>query len=196
MNEEMDNLDHAIREMYRAEFLPAERMEALLSQIAAQQRPMLMRQWTQRQGTWVSAIAAMLVICASLAMWMHTHRLTVLAVAEDVERHHVKPFEQEFAATDVPSLGAQMKDLDFKPVIPDRVADQPFELLGARHCHVGNTQAVQLRLKDQAGQVRTLCEFRAGDTQAIGDGKFTINGLSVNVWHEKDLVFAMTGPVP
>jgi hypothetical protein len=74
-------------------------------------------------------------------------------------------------------------------------------VLGGRYCSIQGVTAAQLRLRDQAGWIRTLYQVpyevsRFGVLPDIGAGeqpKLTqVRGLTVELWVEKGLLFALT----
>ncbi len=188
MNENKDNLDQAIAEMYRSEHLPSGRMAIIVDEITAPRSFLTLPRLLA---------ASFVLLVTGLAVIFAVNRILssgAREVAEDVQRHHVKTFIADVTADNFPALVTKMTALDFTPIIPARLKDQPLTVVGGRYCSLGKSHGAQVRLRDPAGKFMTLCEFREADAGHVADSQFTIDGLDITVWHENGLVVAMTAP--
>ena len=81
-------------------------------------------------------------------------------VASEIVMNHNKQLPLEFLVPEFSDLCTAMSKLGFTPFRPQRLTDTHYELVGARYCSIGGSNAALIRLKDDAGHVLTLYEFR------------------------------------
>ncbi len=191
MTQRPDEFDSAVCNWYATQSPRADWLSDMARQIAAT-RPTF---W-HRRGLYAFASAAAV---AALVLWaiLITPQLKLRnELARSVATLHSATFTPDLGAAPRFADLAQLPNLPFTPIEPERCRKERYKVLGARTCTIAGVPAAQIRLADDDGDIRTLCEFQSGPLAAARDGHTTIDGVQVSVWHEGGLVMGMTGPPP
>jgi hypothetical protein len=191
MTDRPDELDTAVQGWYAGE-APREEWLAATTRLIATTRPPVWRRSQVPALASTVAVAALLMWAVMIAPQLRTRN----ELARSVAALHTAAFSPEVGATDHFADLVQLPNLPFTPVEPERCRKERYKVLGARTTTIAGVSAVQIRLADDDGDVRTLCQFRGGPLASARDGRTTVDGVPVSVWHEADLVMAMTGPPP
>lgn len=198
MNREYDNLDERIKAHYEAQTTDANAIDDLKSRIEAESPQMIATVRARRR--WLSAAAALLLTGAVLIVYITgalRDRVPTIArqVASEIALNHNKQLPPEFLVTEFSDLCTAMSKLGFTPVQPQRFTDAQYELVGARYCSIGGSNAALIQLKDDAERVLTLYEFRADKSfESIDEADLDVNGVRVILWREADLIMGLAGP--
>jgi hypothetical protein len=153
----------------------------------------------RRRIKWVMAACALLLFGA---VFLHLGGPDVAnEIANEVALNHLKQRPLEVEGADMASLQAYFAELDFRLVqtsFDDPARDR---MLGGRYCSIQGVTAAQLRLSDDKGRIKTLYQVpyeasRFGALPDIGSGEIPwvtqVRGLTVELWVEKGLLFALT----
>jgi len=144
------------------------------------------------------AATLLLIILGSGALLLQHNRhhadLTWL-VAKEIAVNHNKRLAIEFPASDYRALNRMMSKLDFSSVGSSRLPVEQYQLLGGRYCSLQGQLALQLKLKDRAGNRYTLYQTPLSKTLAvIPEGEQLIDGLRITLWREGGLLLGLAGP--
>ena len=122
------------------------------------------------------------------------------AIAEEVARNHLKLKPLEVAGSSLVDVRTYFSELDLTLIKSNVIADRNLELLGGRYCSILGVSAAQLRMQDAAtGHVHTVYQapykkelFK--ELPNIQEGqkpiRHYINGVAVDVWVEKGILFS------
>lgn len=153
----------------------------------------------QRRIQFVIAASILLVLAAVLLRPETTE--VAWDIANEVALNHLRQRPLEIQGADVASLQPYFGELDFRLVQTSYGIPAGSQMLGGRYCSIQDVTAAQLRLRDDAGRMRTLYqvpydEDRFGplpDIRSGGGPRSTqVRGLTVDLWVEKGLLFALT----
>ena len=123
-------------------------------------------------------------------------------IALEVARNHIKLKPLDVETDSMDSIRNYFTDLEFALVESRLLASSRLELLGGRYCSIQSVPAAQLRVTvPNSNKLQTLyqTEYRKnvfGPLPVLenGDAPIIVNvkGLSVRIWVEKGLLFALT----
>lgn len=129
-------------------------------------------------------------------------RPVLARIADEVATNHLHLKPVEVAGSDLEALRAYFTRLDFRPIDTTLPASADAELLGGRYCSIQGGIAAQLRLRGRDGQLKTLYETRYDaklhgpvPNRTAGDApiRLSTRGISVVIWREHGVLFALTG---
>lgn len=122
-------------------------------------------------------------------------------IAEEVAGNHLKLKPLEIKSNTLQGLSDYFKQLNFSPVNPDLVTLSKQNLLGGRYCSIQGVTALQLRMMNsKTNKVQSLYEteydkqvFKDFPKLEAGGVPVTIyvKGMKVDMWVEKDILFAL-----
>ena len=145
------------------------------------------------------------VMLAMLVQWQGASMGSnpmIARIADEVARNHLALKPMEMTSGSLQDIRGYFKKLDFLPRQTRLLAGFDTRTLGGRYCSIGGGIAVQLRVQEAGGELRTLYQVRHdpkrfGTLPDIGKGKTparaAARGVAVKVWVENGLLFAMTG---
>jgi hypothetical protein len=198
-------LKQAVCEHFKQRALSTDQLEHL-EVLMAMNSPRLPRH--HRRASFLVGWSAVAAIAAFLAVIVlfPPDQLESVPMAErialEVARNHirVKPLDVETGT--MKGIRRYFTDLEFVPVESSLLASADLELLGGRYCSVQSLPAAQLRLTAPGNDgLQTLyqAEYRKdilGPLPVLEEGDHPINisvkGVSVRIWVEKGLLFALT----
>ncbi len=147
------------------------------------------------------AVASVVVVVALGAM------LTLLIptdltrdIADEVAIYHLKLRPLEVQGERLADLQPYFNELGFR-LQPAAGRVIKTRLLGGRYCSIQGKTAAQLRLQDENGDIQTLYQATYdrklfGDMPQLQSGEsprvIQVRGLSVELWVDKGLLFALT----
>lgn len=151
------------------------------------------------------AAALVFVALAPILAWLSlsgpSDRDLRRRVAEEVAANHLKLKPMEVRTGDISGIRGYFSQLDFLPLQTALPAVGSLEMLGGRYCSVQGVTAAQLRLQASEGEpLQTLYQAaydpgRFGPLPDIGAAEVPVEmgarGLSVSLWVEKGLLFAL-----
>lgn len=150
------------------------------------------------------AIAAALVVSIALGMFwgIGARNQTNVSqlIAEEVAHNHLKMKPMEVSSGSLNEVRAYFSKLDFSLSRSNFVVNNNLQLIGGRYCSIQGETAAQLRMKDiTTGDIqifyqapynkdmfRDLPKLRQGQEPV----RHYVNGIGVDVWVEKGLLFA------
>ena len=161
---------------------------------------------TTNQFRWLRAIAAVLVIGFAIGLYWNTtirsYSEVSLLIAEEVVHNHLKMKPLEVSSHSLHDMRAYFNQLDFSLRSSSVIENTSLQLLGGRYCSIQGITAAQLRLKDKrTGDLETLYQAPYNkelfkDLPKLQEGqapvRHFINGIAVEVWVEKGILFART----
>lgn len=149
-------------------------------------------------------IAATLLICVITMYAFYNNSLPVSQrIAAEVAHnfHKLKPLEIESGKTS--ELNNYFTKLDFSLIDSRLITANNWNLLGGRYCSIQGITAAQLRVIDKkTNQLQTLYQAAYepnihGVLPKLNEAETPLqlyaNGITVNVWVENGLLFALTG---
>lgn len=151
----------------------------------------------------ISGIAVTLVIAIAAGIFYASQQPSIgERIADEVSRNHLKLKPLEVSSNRLSDLSNYFTQIDFKLVRTKILSDPNWELLGARYCSIQGVTAVQLRLKNrQTGTIETLYQApyhadRFRDVPVLEKNQPPLEkyakGMGVQIWGEKDVLFALT----
>jgi len=186
-----DPLEHAIRDHYGDQRLPA----PIRARLLALPRPQR-RRW--RVPAAVASIAAILLALIVLR-WFPAddeHLAGPHEIAEMIAAHHLMAQPSSYESETLTDLGRAMPRLDFAPRLSERLERRPLTIEGARYCSVSGRIAMQVALRE--GDER-LTLYLAGPVPRIPDAggpyRTRINGVQVSLWREGEHFYGLAEPV-
>jgi len=113
-------------------------------------------------------------------------------VAKEIAVNHNKHLAIEYPTGDYHALNRLMDKLDFSSVISKRLPSGQYRLLGGRYCSIQGQLALQLKLRDRAGNLYTLYQAPLNKLlSGIRQGEQTIDGVRITLWREAGLLFGL-----
>ena len=126
-------------------------------------------------------------------------------IAMEVARNHIKLKPLDVETDNMDGIRRYFTDLEFAPVKSQLLASSDLELLGGRYCSIQSVPAAQLRvLAPDKHNLKTLyqSEYRKdvfGPLPVLENGDVpvvvSVKGITVRIWVEKGLLFALTEAV-
>ena len=201
-------LKQAVRDHFEQRALSKDRLERLelLQKINAPRptgrhsiaRPLI-------AGSVAAAIAAFLVITLLFPPGSMENIPMTEQIALEVARNHIKLKPLDVETDSMDGIRRYFSDLEFIPAESSLLASADLELVGGRYCSIQSVPAAQLRIKvPYSNRLQTLyqTEYRKeifGTLPVMEDGHapVTVNvkGITVRIWVEKGLLFALTDEV-
>lgn len=187
----MKTLEQQVREYYRAQALPVDRVRSVV-QLSRVVKPTRNFAWA------VSAAAAVALVAAILFTLNRPPQtdLTQLVMAE-IAKNHSKHLAAEVATDRYEEMQAKLSRLDFSARPASEFLRRDFQLLGGRYCSVQSEFAAQLKLRESAsGETCTL--YVVPLTPALRQVKAdtrVVNGVRVQVWSEDGRLFGLARDV-
>ena len=182
-----DEVDELVKDWYDRQAMSGARAEAI-ARLVRQTRP---RAW--HRPRFVAAAAAVILTCGIVSLTLRTQgRATMLAVASEVAGRQGTAFVPATTRGSANELAA-VEGLDFRPVVPERCRREKYTIVGVRRAVIDGEPAAEIRVLDDEGVQQTLCEMAGTKVGGARDGRVTVDGVVVSVWHEGGLVMAMTG---
>lgn len=124
------------------------------------------------------------------------------AIGNEVAKNHIKLKPLEVTSTQLNIVRSYFKELDFLPIASKNINFDTQKLLGGRYCSIQGITAAQLRLKnDKTGNIQSFYQtsydpalFKGIPNISAGEQPITVHskGISVEIWVEKGLLFAVT----
>lgn len=153
----------------------------------------------------IASVAAMILISA-LCGYFLASRLSLNninhALADEVASNHLNMKPLEVQAGSINGIRSFFQLLDFSLAEPGLLADAGKQLLGGRYCSIQGVTSAQLRVRDvSSGEIQSLYQTRYdpalfSEIPTLEEGEqpvdITVQGLRVDVWVEKGVLFALT----
>jgi hypothetical protein len=155
-------------------------------------------------GAVAAAIAAFLVITLLFPPDSVDSIPMTERIALEVARNHIKLKPLDVETNSMDGIRRYFTDLEFVPAESSLLASADLELVGGRYCFIQSVPAAQLRMVPYSNRLQTLyqTEYRKeifGTLPVMEDGHapVTVNvkGITVRIWVEKGLLFALTDEV-
>ena len=160
---------------------------------------------TKKFPIWPRAVAAIVIIAIAIGFWQVNNRNLAevsLMIAEEVVHNHLKMKPLEVTSHSLQDLRVYFSQLDFPLRDSNIIAGGNLNLLGGRYCSIQGITAAQLRLRDEkTGDLETVYQapynkelFRELPNLQEGQTpvRHFINGIGVDIWVEKGILFART----
>lgn len=158
------------------------------------------------------AVAALFSIVMGNVLYFSFHQLPQLPqltleqrIGSEVAKNHINLRPLEIKTSSMEAVRGFLTELDFSPVESILLEGRSKNLIGGRYCSIQGVTAAQLRLKDRkTGQVQSLYQTVYDekvfyDLPLLKEGEMPITvyskGLSVDIWVEKGILFALTHDV-
>jgi len=198
-------LKQAVREHFEQRSLATDQLEQLETLITMntprlpqhRRRASLLVGWSA-----AAAIAAFLAVIALFPPDQLEGIPMTERIALEVASNHIKLKPLDVETGTMEGIRRYFTDLEFVPVESSLLANADLELIGGRYCSVQSVPAAQLRITAPGSDgLQTLyqAEYRKdvfGKLPVLKDGDHPINisvkGISVRIWVEKGLLFALT----
>ena len=153
--------------------------------------------------TKIAGIAASVILAFVVGIFYSNQQSTMgEKIAYEVSKNHLKLKPIEVSSNQLNDLREYFTMLDFNLVHTNILSDPNWELLGARYCTIQGHTAAQLRLKNKlTGNIETLYQapyyakqFNNIPTKEANQSPLEeyAKGMSVKIWVEKDVLFALT----
>jgi len=160
----------------------------------------------RRQGSIiakVASVAAAVALVFTFGFFYLNQQLPMgERIAYEVSKNHLKLKPLEVKSNQLDNLQKYFTLLDFKLVHTNILSDPNWKLLGARYCSIQGNTAAQLRLENtQTGEIETLYQApyytkQFSDIPILETNQSPLKeyakGMSVNIWVEKGVLFALT----
>ncbi len=185
----MKKLDDNIRNYYRMQRMPDERVAGILAAARREHRHV---PWLRPYR--LAAAAALVLLLGSAVLWLSIPRALAGRVAAEVAQNHLKAYAPEVVGDCFDRVGAGLDELDFS-LKPSLEASLPegLTVLGGRYCTVQGNLAAQILMVDTEGRRCTLFVALSDDTRLarVRTGQYEIDGVRVHIWHDAGRLFAM-----
>ena len=159
-----------------------------------------------KSSIWPRAVAAIAVVAIVVGLILqaskHNAAEVSLLIAEEVVHNHLKMKPLEVNSQSLHDLRGYFSQLDFPLRDSKIITSTKLKLLGGRYCSIQGITAAQLRLQDeQTGDLETLYQAPYNkklfqELPNLQEGKepvrHYINGIGVDIWIEKGILFART----
>ena len=195
------NLKNSIKSYVESKQLSEEQLDSLLNIVNAQKQTKPKR---SRPMLRMVAVMASILIAAGLlwnAGFKQSPEVSIL-IAQEVVHNHLKMKPLEVTSHSLHDMRAYFNKLDFALRDSSLIASGNMQLLGGRYCSIQGVTAAQLRMRDQeTGELETLYEapynndlfkelpnLQEGQTPK----RHYINGIGVDIWVDKGILFART----
>lgn len=149
---------------------------------------------------WNLFLAPMVAACvAFLFVMIKQSELPVFdqIVAEVAHNHH-KNMDPEILSNDLADIQKTLKHLDFTLVASQNFDSDQWTLIGGRYCSIQGKTAAQLKLQNtKDASFYTLYQVPLStdwNPEMLKNGLKEIDGIVVQTWVEKGLLFALAGP--
>ena len=193
-------LKDSVKKYVESKQLNENQLDGLMGLVDAQSKP------AKDQSRWLQAIVVVAVIGVAIGLYWNTtarnHSEVSLLIAEEVVHNHLKMKPLEVSSHSLHDMRAYFNQLDFSLRSSSVIENTTLQLLGGRYCSIQGITAAQIRLKDkQTGDLETLYQAPYNkelfkDLPKLQEGhapvRHFINGIAVEVWVEKGILFART----
>lgn len=190
------NIKRIIEKNIRSKSLSKNQLDSLLQQ---QQNHSAAYKYKLRH---LSAVFAALFIGMLLTTLLSTDLPIEEKIGSEVAKNHIKLKPLEVATSQLSELRQYFTELDFSPIASQHVNFSEQTLVGGRYCSIQGITAAQIRLKDKnSGQLQSLYQTiydrkKFSGIPLLSDKQKPVtvhaNGVTVDIWVEKDLLFALT----
>ena len=153
-----------------------------------------------------AVIATVLLVLIAGSIWSIQPRNSKeisIAIAEEVAYNHIKIKPLEVTSRSLDDVRNYFSELDFTLIDSSVVAAEGLQLLGGRYCSIQGESAAQLRMLDkQTGDVQMVYQAPYNkelfaSLPNIQEGqppvRHYVNGVAVDVWVEKGILFSRSG---
>ncbi len=161
---------------------------------------------SRERSLFVRAAAVVAVIVLAVGMlwkfYPNTELSVSLLIAEEVAHNHLKMKPLEVRSSSLHDMRAYFNQLDFSLSDSSIVSSSNLQLLGGRYCSIQGFTAAQLRMKHaQTGDLETVYQapydkdlFKDLPNLQKGQApvRHYINGVAIDIWVEKGILFART----
>ena len=123
-------------------------------------------------------------------------------IGDEVATNHIKLKPLEIKTADIKDIRQYFTELDFNPVESSSLTINNQSLIGGRYCSIQGIAAAQLRFKNtSSGEIQSLYQtiydkrkFKSLPDLTAGNKPVTVyaKGLAIDIWVEKDILFALT----
>lgn len=192
------NLKKVINDFVEDKSLPDKQLASLME---LQQTSV--KKESDMQYRWI-AIAAVFFIMLGNVFYLAISPESALdqRIGSEVAKNHINLKPLEIQTSSMEKIRGFLTELDFLPVESVFLKGSTKNLIGGRYCSIQGVTAAQLRLKDsKTGQVQSLYQT-VYDKKVFYDLPLLKNkqkpitvyskGLAVDIWVEKDILFALT----
>lgn len=193
--------DRLVQDYYQRQQLPEHLREAMKDRIISHQtseaRPSRTLRFPRRTVIALSGVAALLMIAVGLTIILQTQNMdTTERIVQHVSEQYLHRTDADFRTCEADHLAQDFSELDFRPILSQRITQRNLRVYGARYCVLGDRQALHIRLKDDAGRDWTLYQtVDAKQFASTSDREFIRNGYRIDTWRENGLFLALAGPV-
>jgi len=201
------NIDEQIRTYYAGQSLSPEalgRMRQLIDKPAAT-RSSTLRAWqtiAMAATVAMAFLAGVLFVARTPVTTPATTSTTVATtdlsnrIAEEVAMRHQTCKHVDFTATELASLGPEMKNLDFRITEPEGIDLSKMKLQGAHYCVINGQLALHATYIDPDGHAVSLMETRMSSQLAsMKHATHEVDQVEVEMWQKNDVIIAMARPV-
>lgn len=192
------NLKKSVQDHVESQQLTNEQLQSLTQMINSNNQP------PQSVRIKFKVIAAVLVLSLTLGIFfgfeMNYRSDVSQLIAEEVSINHLKMKPVEVSSNSINDVRAYFSQLDFSLSQSRFVEDNHLQLIGGRYCSIQGESAAQLRMRDKkTGNIQIVYQapynkklFR--ELPKLKEGskpvRHFVNGIGVDVWVEKGILFA------
>lgn len=197
------NLKNTIREHIESKSLSNDQMESLLQLQNGNVKQN--RQLFIFETKWVAVAALFLIVMGNVFYFSSPQLPLEQRIGSEVAKNHINLRPLEIETSSMASIRSFLTELDFSPVESILLKGSSKSLIGGRYCSIQGVTAAQLRLKDsKTGKIQSLYQTVYDekvfyDLPLLKEGQKPITvyskGLSVDIWVEKGILFALTHDV-
>jgi len=183
----MTDLDKAVRQHYKSIRLERNQIDGIIDSAP-------LRYSRRPPARWLRvtlAAGVLLAVVGGVHSFGTTSERTQIALREAAMNHTTK-LNLEFVTDTVAALDRDMDQLPFPVTMPEQF-DEQFAIVGARYCSMRGNLAAHLKLVDRATDkhVSLFMTPMAKDFKWIGTDKRGIEGVDVQLWHERGMFYAL-----
>ena len=188
----MTEIYDRLRDHYRGVELSSQQLEELADQ---GHQNALSNRWLspgEKAGiSWVAAALLLLTISFRIHGYGTNSERTSRTLQEAAMNHSTR-LELEFKSNSIVEIDQHMSQLPFNVQLPSEFKEQ-YSVLGARYCTINGELAAHVKFinPETEQQVSLFMTRSVDDLRAIKDTSEQVDGVSVSLWNESGLFYAM-----
>lgn len=195
------NFKKVMREHVEKQSLSAKQLESLL--LLQKGKAKNTNRIFNMEYRWIAVAAVFFIAVGNLFYFSMSPELRLnQRIGNEVAKNHIHLRPLEIQTSSINEIRGFLTKLGFSPVESVLLKGSSKSLIGGRYCSIQGVRAAQLRLKDsKTGQVQSLYQTIYDKKVFSGIPELKENqkpitvyskGLAVDIWIEKDLLFALT----
>lgn len=188
----MKLLDQKIKAYYEQLPMPEQRFDRLLQSVEELEAEKDNISISRRKLYMFTSAAALLFTFVLMVQHFMLHRDIAQLVFAEIAMNHNKHQQPEFVISNYSELGQSMQRINFT-LMPPKIIQASYDLLGGRYCSIRGNIAAQLKIKDKrTGKVATLYITQLNrDLEKITPHSTTIDHTDIQIWNSDQRFYGL-----